>query len=178
MGVQKVSWGGFRSLGASFSSPQGKFYLVFLAFPNVLFSLLSFFSRICVYFHPLFSLLSALVSLLSARVSLRASLWSIQRRGGFRVANWDPPPPAWHGSRACEIGVRFHQSLSSEGHRAFRQSRRAGASPLPKMPSSSLRGTPKCRPGASDGLQIAKLCKCLQKSTKFSKRMLNSANFC
>ena len=167
MGVQKVSWGGLGSLGASFWSPQGWFYLFFLTFPDLLFSLLV----------SLLSLASFLVFLLSARVSLRASLRSIQRRGGFRVAKWDPPPPAWQGSRACGTGGRFHQSLSSEGPRAFRQSRRAGASTLPKMPSSSLRGPPKCRPGPSDGLQIAKLCKCLQKYAKFSKLRSTQQNY-
>ena len=44
--------------------------------------------------------------------------------------------------------------------------------------SASLRERPKCRPGASDGLQIAKFCKCLQKSAKFSKLMLKSAKLC
>ena len=71
MGVQKVSWGGFGSLGASFWSPQGQFYLVFLTFPNVLFSLLSLFSHICYYVHPLF------FSLFSSPFSLLASLFAL-----------------------------------------------------------------------------------------------------
>ena len=54
----------------------------------------------------------------------------------------------------------------------------AGASVLPKMASSSLRWPPKCRPGASDGLQIAKLCKCLQNYAKFSTPMLKSTQLC
>ena len=75
--VRKLSWGGFLRLGASFWSPQGQFYLLFLTFPNVLFSLLSLFSRICLYFHPLVSLLSALVSLL---FSLFSSVFPAARR--------------------------------------------------------------------------------------------------
>ena len=71
LGVQKVSWGGFGSLGASFWSPQGQFYLVFLTFPNVLFSLLSLFSHICYYVHPLF------FSLFSSPFSLLASLFAL-----------------------------------------------------------------------------------------------------
>ena len=71
LGVQKVSWGGFGSLGASFWSPQGQFYLLFLTFPNVLFSLLSLFSHICYYVHPLF------FSLFSSPFSLLASLFAL-----------------------------------------------------------------------------------------------------
>ena len=71
LGVQKVSWGGFGSLGASFWSPQGQFYLLFLTFPNVLFSLLSLFSHICYYAHPLF------FSLFSSPFSLLASLFAL-----------------------------------------------------------------------------------------------------
>ena len=71
LGVQKVSWGGFGSLGASFWSPQGQFYLVFLTFPNVIFSLLSLFSHICYYVHPLF------FSLFSSPFSLLASLFAL-----------------------------------------------------------------------------------------------------
>ena len=71
LGVQKVSWAGFGSLGASFWSPQGQFYLVFLTFPNVIFSLLSLFSHICYYVHPLF------FSLFSSPFSLLASLFAL-----------------------------------------------------------------------------------------------------
>ena len=71
LGVQKVSWAGFGSLGASFWSPQGEFYLVFLTFPNVIFSLLSLFSYICYYVHPLF------FSLFSSPFSLLASLFAL-----------------------------------------------------------------------------------------------------
>ena len=71
LGVQKVSWGGFGSLGASFRSHQGQFYLLFLTFPNVLFSLLSLFSHICYYVHPLF------FSLFSSPFSLLASLFAL-----------------------------------------------------------------------------------------------------
>ena len=74
LGVQKVSWGGFGSLRASFWSPQGYFYLFFITFPDLLFSLLfsllSLFPHVCYYFHPLFSLLCALVSLLFSLFSL------------------------------------------------------------------------------------------------------------
>ena len=74
LGVQKVSWGGFGSLGASFWNPQGYFYLFFTTFPellfSLLFSLLSLFPHVCYYFHPLFSLLCALVSLLFSLFSL------------------------------------------------------------------------------------------------------------
>ena len=72
LGVQKVSWSGFGSLGASFWSPQGQFYLVFPTFPNVLFSLLSLFSHICYMFilsSSLFSRLPSLCSRLSSRFS-------------------------------------------------------------------------------------------------------------
>ena len=40
LGVQKVSWDGFGSLGASFLSPQGSFSLIILTSPEPLFSLL------------------------------------------------------------------------------------------------------------------------------------------
>ena len=64
LGVQKVSWGGIGSLGASFWSPQGQFYLIFPTFPELLFSrlfsllfcLLSLFFLICYPFYRLFSL--------------------------------------------------------------------------------------------------------------------------
>ena len=71
LGIQKVSWAGFGNLGASFWSPQGQFYLVFLTFPNVIFSLLSLFSHICYYVHPLF------FSLFSSPFSLLASLFAL-----------------------------------------------------------------------------------------------------
>ena len=64
LGVQKASWGGIGSLGASFWSPQGQFYLIFPTLPELLFSrlfsllfcLLSLFSLICYPFYRLFSL--------------------------------------------------------------------------------------------------------------------------
>ena len=64
LGVQKASWGGIGSLGASFWSPQGQFYLIVPTFPELLFSrlfsllfcLLSLFSLICYPFYRLFSL--------------------------------------------------------------------------------------------------------------------------
>ena len=40
LGVQKVSWGGLGSLGASILSPQNLFFLIILTFPEPLFSLL------------------------------------------------------------------------------------------------------------------------------------------
>ena len=84
LGVQKVSWGGFGSLGASFRSHQGQFYLLFLTFPNVLYSLLSLFSHICYYVHPLF------FSLFSSPFSLLASLFALLF-GQSNGAAWDPP---------------------------------------------------------------------------------------
>ena len=148
------------------------FFSLFQTFSSLFSSL--FFLSFLIYVIML--ILSSLFSLLSSPFFFCSSLQSFQRRGGFRVANWDPPPPAWQGSRACEIGVRFHQSLSSEGPRAFRRPRRPGhvlatGWPVPvgqnaileplmasKMPSWTLRWP-------SDH-------KIMQKSTKFSKLML------
>ena len=108
--------------------------------------------------------------------NIQRPLSSAARR--FSRSDWDPPPPAWQGSRACEIQARLRQIELRGAPHLPPSPPGAGASPLAKMPSSSLRWPPKCRPGASDGLQIAKLCKCLQKYAKFSKLMLKSAKLC
>ena len=106
---------------------------------------------------------------------------SANRRKSLLQSNklcYIPPPPAWQGRRACEIQARLRQIELRGAPHLPPSPPRPGPIPLPKMPSSSLRWPPKCRPGASDGLQIAKLCKCLQKYAKFSKLMLNSAKLC
>ena len=90
------------------------------------YSLFSLVSLLCYLVHLLFSLshrsspFDNLFSLLSSLFSLRSSLRSIQRRGGFRVANWDPPPPACRGAGRVEYQSDFVK-LSSEGPRAFRR---------------------------------------------------------
>ena len=171
-------------LGASgphFGAPRVGFRLFSLLFQSLsalfvsLFYLASLF-----YFSSYTSLLSSVVSLQNALVSLLASRFSsispAARR--FSRSDWDPPPPAWQGSRACGIQARLRQiELRGAPHLPPSPPCWPGPGPilLPKMPSSSLRWPPKCRPGASDGLQIAKLCKCLQNSDKFSKLMLTSA---
>ena len=119
-------------LGASgphFGAPRVGFRLFSLLFQSLsalfvsLFYLASLF-----YFSSYTSLLSSVVSLQNALVSLLASRFSsispAARR--FSRSDWDPPPPAWQGSRASGIGVRLRQSLSSEGPRAFRRPRRPG----------------------------------------------------
>ena len=67
LGVQKASWGGIGSLGAPlFWNPQGQYYLMFLIFPELLFSrlfsllfcLLSQLSFICCLFYSLLSVSS------------------------------------------------------------------------------------------------------------------------
>ena len=117
MGVPRVSFREFQTVFSTFSEPLC----------SLCFSLLSRFSLAFLSLN-LSSLFSFAVSLLSARASLLCSrFFSISpaaRR--FSRSDWDPPPPAWQGSRACESGVRFHQSLSSEGPRAFRRPRRPG----------------------------------------------------
>ena len=55
LGVQKVSWGGVGSLGASFLSPQNMFFLIILTFPEPLFSLLFLCSLL---FSPVYQTLS------------------------------------------------------------------------------------------------------------------------
>ena len=114
--------------------------------------------------------------------NIQRPLSSAARR--FSRSDWDPPPPAWQGSRACGIQARLRQiELRGTPHLPQTPPSWPGPGPSSVAPNavrepSSLRWPPKCRPGASDGLQIAKLCKWLQNSTKFSKLMLNSANLC
>ena len=55
LGVQTASWGGLGSLGASFLSPQGLFFLMILTFPEPLFSLLFLCSLL---FSPFYQTLS------------------------------------------------------------------------------------------------------------------------
>ena len=112
-------WASKRSpgvvLGASgphFGAPRASFTnftLLFQTFFSLFSSLFSslFFLSFLVY--VFIFILSCLFSLLSSPFSFRSSLRSFQRRGGFRVANWDPPPPAWQGSRACGTGARLRQ---------------------------------------------------------------------
>ena len=98
--------------GPHFGAPRNSFtyFSYFFESLSSLFSSLFFLSFII---YVIIVILSSLFSLLSSLFSLRSSFWSFRRRGGFRVANWDPPAPAWPGSRACEIGARLHQ-ISSE----------------------------------------------------------------
>ena len=55
LGVQKVSWDGFGSLGPSFVDPQGLFFPIILTFPKPLFSLLFLCSLL---FSPFYQTLS------------------------------------------------------------------------------------------------------------------------
>ena len=67
-------------------------------------SLLSLFSCICYYFHPLFSLLSALVSLL---FSLFSSVFPAARR--LSRSELGSAAPCLQGSRACGTQARLRQ---------------------------------------------------------------------
>ena len=72
------------------------FSLLFQTFSPLFSSLFSslFFLSFLVY--VFIFILSCLFSLLSSPFSFRSSLRSFQRRGGFRVANWDPPRRCTH----------------------------------------------------------------------------------
>jgi len=113
---------------------------------SLLFSLLPLLPRICYYFHPLVSLLSALVSLLFSLFSL---VFPAARR--LSRSKLGSAAPCLQGSRACGIQARL------------RQIELRGAPHLPPTPPSWPRAGqvlaqfhwPKCRPRASDGLQNA-----------------------
>ena len=97
--------------------PPGLVLPIFLYFsrPSILSSLLSslfsslFFLSFLVY--VIIFILSCLFSLLSSPFSFRSSLRSFQRRGGFRVANWDPP-------RRCHVRAA-RNGVSDQGLRSL-----------------------------------------------------------
>ena len=171
----------FGTSGPHFCAPWVSFKPFSLLFQSLsaLFVSLFFLASLC-YLPSYTSLLSSVVSLQNALVSLLASRFSsispAARR--FSRSDWDPPPPAWQGNRACEIGVRL------------RQIELRGTPHLPPTPPSWPRAghvlphscSPRCHPRASDGLQNAVLEPPMaSRSPNYAnvcKNKLNSANLC
>ena len=67
-------------------------------------------------------ILSCLFSLLSSPFSFRSSLRSFQRRGGFRVANWDPPRRC-HSRAAPSRRVKSERLSSSRAQALYSDSK-------------------------------------------------------
>ena len=94
----------------------------------------------------------------------------IERRGGFRVANWDPPPPACRGAERVKSRPEFFifqidiiqrqaphipPSLPRLPHTPSPLGLQNAVLEPPRASSAALDGSiepPKCRPGASEGL--------------------------